>query len=170
MKKLVSLFLTFLIVISSVSGFAAVDPANITNVQDVPVDAEIKISKNGIDFEQSLELKNVSNFTEEYDLLAAIDMTDVNQQLVTLASLNTAKALNASVSGEFDIKVIFPANLLQMDFYSNYEFYLDEETTDKVFEDFYVLPANDEVEVVNEKEINFNIMYKHDFHLIRLQH
>lgn len=157
MKKFVSLFLTFLIVISSISAFAVVDPANTTNVSDVPVDAEIKISKDGIDFEQSLELKNVSKYTEEYDLLAAIDMTDVNQQLVTLASLNAAKALDASVSGEFDIKVIFPATLLQMDFYSNYEFYLDDDTTDKVFEDFFVLPADDEVEVVNRKEINFKV-------------
>ena len=157
MKKLISLFLTFLLVMSSVVSFAAVDPANITNISDVPVDTEIMISKNGTNFEENLSLKNVTNFTQEYDLLAAIDMTDVNQQLVTLASLNAVEALDASVSGEFDIKVIFPVNLLQMDFYYNYEFYLDEATTDKVFEDFFVLPANNEVEVNNKKEIIFKI-------------
>jgi len=91
--------------------------------------------------------RTVSRYNDKYDLKATIDMTNVTAQLKYLAGQKPSEALNATVTGEFNIKVSLPSNILDGLYFNNHEFSLDTASTSKDFDDIFVAPNKDDVKI-----------------------
>jgi len=156
MKKFLAIALTLALTASTMLGFA-VDP---TNFKEVPVDAKMQISLDGLSYSDSMT-RTVSRYNDKYDLKATIDMTNVTAQLKYLAGQKPSEALNATVTGEFNIKVSLPSNILDGLYFNNHEFSLDTASTSKDFDDIFVAPNKDDVKITAAKSlVEFTVVTK----------
>lgn len=144
------------------SGGSGGSTSETTETVSVNVDVQdentvIEIGRSNSGYTDSYEYSGSNYASTYFDLRAELNLEAVNEKLLELVSEKVEAAQEADVTGLFTVEIDLPIGLVLSDNYYDTTTFEIENGSD--FEDFYVIPEKEDVEVSNNV-ITFEIALK----------